>query len=392
MRLKGFGYLPKVAACVITGGCLMAGATTNADETPADHKHPSGSYEKQPAQFFDGQYHNPTPQQPQNSFLTKMRSLAFNKSDQSIPDAEVPITETAVSALDAVSDTLRFVKLGHSSLLIDLDGKRFLIDPVFSERASPVQWLGPKRFHPVPIDPARLPHIDAVVISHSHYDHLDKTSILNLQSRVGVYLVPQGVGEILTDWGIPAEQVIEKNWWQSTRIGDVELVATPAQHFSGRGLFDRDETLWASWVLKGKNQRVFFSGDTGYFPGFKAIGETHGPFDVAFIEAGAYNPAWRDMHMMPEDSIQAFEDVNANLMIPVHNGTFDLSIHAWGDPMEQMSQLAQSHEINYLLPMVGDVINPHQLPAQVAWWRLDNCTEGPDGDSTLACTDETQTP
>ncbi|CAA0101159.1 putative protein [BD1-7 clade bacterium] len=362
----------------------MAGATVSAANMTAEQgQQKMNAYEKQPAQFYDGQYHNPTPQQAQNSFMTKMRSLAFNKSDRSVPDVALPITQTPIGALSTISETLRFVKLGHSSLLIDLAGKRFLIDPVFSERASPVQWIGPKRFHSLPLDPTQLLHIDAVVISHSHYDHLDKTSILDLQSRTRLFIVPQGVGEILTDWGIPAEQVVEKNWWQSAYVGDVELVATPAQHFSGRGLLDRDETLWASWVLKSANQRIFFSGDSGYFPGFKAIGEAHGPFDVAFIEAGAYNPAWRDMHMMPEDSIQAFQDVNANLMVPIHNGTFDLSIHAWMDPMEQISQLAQSQQIDYLLPMVGDIIDPCQLPAQVTWWRLDDCS----GDQSFTCTD-----
>ena len=244
------------------------------------------------------------------------------------PTAAMPLRKLDAHTLPRGEDDA-IVRLGHSSMLIQLDGQTLLIDPVFSERASPVQWAGPKRFHPVPVEMDALPRIAAVIISHDHYDHLDKATIQALTPKVDRFVVPLKVGAHLRDWGVPAAAITELDWWQDTTVGPIRLTATPAQHFSGRGLFDKDHTLWASWVIAGTRSKLFFSGDSGYFGGFKTIGDRFGPFDVTMIETGAYNPLWSEIHMLPEQSVQAHRDLRGKAMLPIHNSTFDLALHDW---------------------------------------------------------------
>jgi L-ascorbate metabolism protein UlaG (beta-lactamase superfamily) len=263
---------------------------------------------------------------------------------------------------------LSFYRLGHSSILLSMVGQWWLIDPVFSKRASPVQWAGPKRFHPSPIKIKDLPPITGVIISHDHYDHLDKQTIKQLKSKVKNFIVPLGVDAHLRAWGVDAKKIHALDWWQTMHIAGVDLTATPAQHFSGRGISDGDETLWASWAIKSKTESVFYSGDGGYFDGFKVIGEQLGPFDLTFIETGAYNKTWENVHMLPEQSVQAHLDVQGQYMVPVHNSTFDLSLHAWYEPLERVSAAAQSNKVQLLTPMLGQRLNLEQSEND-AWWR-----------------------
>ena len=252
--------------------------------------------------------------------------------------------------------------------MLKLEGQIVMIDPVFSDRASPIQWAGPKRFHQPPIATEDIEQIDVVIISHDHYDHLDKGTIKAIKDKVGTFLVPLNVGKHLVDWGVAAEKVVELDWWQSKQVGGVEFTATPTQHFSGRGLLDRDETLWASWVINSPESKIFFSGDSGYFGGFKEIGEKFGPFDLTFIETGAYNRLWSEIHMMPEESVQAHLDLQGKVMVPIHNSTFDLAMHDWFEPLDRVSELSRQQQVTLSTPVVGEFVDVLNAPAENAWW------------------------
>lgn len=263
---------------------------------------------------------------------------------------------------------LQVTWLGHSSVLIEIDGLRLLTDPVLGARASPVPFAGPKRFTPPALTVSQLPKIDAVVLSHDHYDHLDRATIRALGDRVGHFYTTLGVGQRLIDWGIDARRVTELDWWQESRFGPLTLAATPAQHFSGRGLRDGNSTLWASWVVKGARERLFFSGDTGMHAGFAEIGERYGPFDLTLIECGAYNKTWPDVHMQPEQSLAAHRMVRGKTMMPVHWGTFDLAFHRWDEPAERIRSLAAAHGVPLVQPRPGETVRP-DTPLQSPWWR-----------------------
>jgi len=330
------------------------------------------------SQFSDGKFRNEQKTQvfEWSKTWAMTKDYFFNKSDKSVPKVTPAIQQLSNDAFNLNNkEALNFARLGHSTLLIQLSGKYFLTDPVFSERVSPLQWIGPKRFHPVPMDIDSIKEIEAVIISHNHYDHLDEGSIKQLKERVNHFIVPLGVGDKLIAWGVDENKITQLDWWENVKLDDVEIVSTPAQHFSGRGITDTDKTLWSSWVIRNPQHSLYFSGDTGYFPGFKDIGEKYGPFDYAFMECGAYNELWRDIHMMPEDSLQAFKDVKGKVMVPIHNGTFDLSTHAWFDPMEQITILAKENNVTLLLPQIGQLINKEDAVVSSPWWQLNKNAE-----------------
>ncbi|MFH4815093.1 MBL fold metallo-hydrolase [Vibrio alginolyticus] len=284
------------------------------------------------------------------------------------PTIEIPVHAIPARQLLEEQDDVIY-RLGHSSVLMKLDGKLVMTDPVFSDRASPVQWAGPKRFHQTPITIEDLPTIDVVVISHDHYDHLDKASIKVLGDKVGTFLVPLKVGQLLVNWGVPKEKVIELDWWESHSVDGIEYTLTPTQHFSGRGLTDRDTTLWGSWVINAQQHKVFFSGDSGYFNGFKEIGEKYGPFDFTMIETGAYNELWSDIHMFPEQSVQAHIDVQGKVMMPIHNSTFDLSMHDWNEPMQRALDISEERGVTLVSPEIGQRLAIAEPQPAKAWWQ-----------------------
>ncbi|HYS66858.1 MAG TPA: MBL fold metallo-hydrolase [Paraburkholderia sp.] len=295
-------------------------------------------------------------------------NVLFRKPDGTIPAGTLPVDALTREQLDAAPDRSLY-RLGHSTMLLKLRGQFWLTDPVFAERASPFRRFGPKRFHAPPIALADLPPLRGVILSHDHYDHLDRETVLALAATAGVFLTPLGVGDRLIEWGIDAAKVRQFDWWQGVDIDGLAFTATPAQHFSGRSLFDGNSTLWASWVIADGDLRVFFSGDTGYFDGFQTIGERLGPFDVTLIETGAYDAQWPYVHMQPDDTIQAHVDLRGRWLVPVHNGTFDLAMHRWQEPFERVMGLAAARGIALSTPRMGerlDLAAPHRGER---WWR-----------------------
>lgn len=269
------------------------------------------------------------------------------------PDVVIPIDTTEWLENDT---SLWMSWLGHSSEFVNIEGIKVLIDPVFSKRCSPFQWAGSKRFHPFPHDTASFPIIDAVVISHDHYDHLDTKTIKSLKSSAKRFIVPLGVGSHLEKWGVEKERISELNWWDSLSIKHITFHCTPARHFSGRRIKHQNETLWASWAIKGKSHRLFYSGDTGYFEEFKNIGEKLGPFDIAVIQTGAYDSLWPDIHMFPPEVIQTYKDVNARKLIPVHWGTFNLALHNWKEPALWLKLESESENIPVVFPKLNEQV------------------------------------
>lgn len=300
----------------------------------------------------------------------------IKKSFKSIPNAK-PQTNLESQQLDSLdivnyqNNDSRLTWFGHSTFLLEMDGKNILLDPMLGEHASPIPISMAKRFsETLPIQIEKLPFIDFVVYSHDHYDHLDYGSVQKLKDKVGMFYVPLGLSAHLVKWGVAAEKIKELDWWQTAQFDHIQLVCTPANHFSGRGLFDRGTTLWASWVIKGANENIYFSGDGGYGDHFKQIGDQYGPFDIAMMECGQYDENWSKIHMFPEETVQASVDIQAKLMIPIHWGGFKLANHSWTDPIERVLTKANELNVQVSTPQIGEpiLLNEDFYP-QTKWWE-----------------------
>lgn len=324
------------------------------------------------ANFSEGTFHNLAPVSPNKSSanMFKVTLDFFRGKANRTPSTSIPTITPTISTTIDESD-LRVTWLGHSTCLVQIDGQTILTDPMFSDRASPLSFLGPKTFAYKPsIEFKDLPAIDAVLISHDHYDHLDYKTIQKLKGITKHFYVPTGVGDHLRRWGIDDTQIIELGWWEQSSNQSLTFVATPTYHFSGRSLTDRNKTLWASWVIQGRNHKVFFGGDSGYFPGFKAIGEKYGPFDITMIESGAYNKAWADIHMMPEQTVQAHLDLQGKVLLPIHWAKFNLSLHPWQEPIERLTQQAKFKNIQVATPQIGESFFYGNNYPNSPWWKL----------------------
>lgn len=326
------------------------------------------------AQYKDGQFQNTKtePSEPFSfkRFINTMKRRNNGGRVDAEPAKPLPMQAITRTQLDALSDDqLHIAKLGHSSILLKVYGEYWLLDPMFSERASPFSFIGPKRYQGMPIELDELPPIERVLISHNHYDHLDKHSVKALAAKTREFLVPLGVDSDLGKWGVDPSKIKPFDWWQELETSTGMVAFTPTQHFSGRGLSDRDTTLWGSWVIKAKESNLYFSGDSGYFAGFKTIGDKYGPFDLTMIETGAYGEDWNDIHMFPEQSVQANVDLRGATMLPIHNSTFDLSLHTWYDPLERASLAAAKQQVKLATPVVGEFFTPTQDTVGKKWWQ-----------------------
>lgn len=293
----------------------------------------------------------------------------FSGSAHATPTEALPIVTPDRSKLSQDDDGLRVTWFGHSSQLIEIEGHRVLTDPIWSQRSSPLTWIGPRRWYAPAVAIDDLPQLDAVVISHDHYDHLDEATIRALSQRGNIFVVPPGVGSHLAYWGVPESHIIELDWWDEITIRGLKIVATPARHASGRlPFFGMDKTLWAGFALIGKKHRAYYSGDTGLFPGLAEIGERLGPFDVTMIETGAYGRWWPDWHLGPEQAVKAHRMVRGREFIPVHWGLFNLAYHGWTEPVERLVAAAEKERVSIAVPKPGEAVNPLSPPVLDRWW------------------------
>jgi L-ascorbate metabolism protein UlaG (beta-lactamase superfamily) len=322
--------------------------------------------------FVDEHFVNaePTSVMSASKFVGSLRELVFGEQLRA-PICPLPLVTDAATRLARPSSSgLRVTWLGHSTTLIELDGATFLTDPIWSERSGPSPLVGPRRFHPPPLSIEALPKLDAVIVSHEHYDHLDMASIKALAKRGVPFYVPLGVGAHLSTWGVAKAQIHELDWWQRAQIKPgVTLVSTPARHFNGRGYPLREGTFWTSWSLLGPQHRVFFSGDTGLTEGFREVGKREGPFDLALFEIGQYHPSWGEIHLGPLGALEAHALLGAKVLFPIHWATFQLGMHDWNEPPETLLREAAKRQVSVVTPRLGEPIEPTQQPDTPPWWR-----------------------
>ena len=293
----------------------------------------------------------------------------FGGSKHRRPTSPIPVQlRTAADYATPPASGLRVTWLGHSTTLLEIGGSRLLIDPVWAERASFVSFAGPRRFFPSPLPLEELPDVDAVLLSHDHFDHLDESLVRALAARGLRWLTPLGVGNWLRRWGVPATDVTELDWWDTTNVGGLTLTATPARHFSGRGPGTTDRTLWCGWAIVDAEHRVYYAGDTAMQNEFAEIGQRLGPFDLTMIEVGAYDALWVDVHLGPEQAIAAHRLVRGDVMLPLHWGTFDLALHGWTEPIERVLAAAARKAVRVAAPRPGEFVEPATLGPVQQWW------------------------
>ncbi|UOQ54965.1 MBL fold metallo-hydrolase [Hymenobacter cellulosivorans] len=324
--------------------------------------------------YKDGEFQNliPTNVSTGGSMLGMLWKFLFDKSPNSMPPAPLPTRPLdSVSITRKTPEMLRATWFGHSASLVEIAGYNVLFDPMLSVKMGPLSWVTPKRYNSsLAITAEQLPAIEAVLISHDHYDHLDYQTIRRLKDKTRRFYVPLGVGAHLRAWGVAPDKIRELDWNDSVQLPNLTIVSTPARHFSGRGLTNRNSTSWSSWVLKSATKRVFYSGDGGYGPHFRSIGQQHGPFDLALLECGQYDQQWSQIHMTPEQSVLAGLDVRARVMLPVHWGAFSEAFHDWNDPILRATTEAIRLKLPITTPELGQPVMPGAGPLpQLPWWQ-----------------------
>lgn len=338
---------------------------------PAFGKKPTGERILSSPQYSQGSFQNTTPTSMDTSLsssVSMIRDLvkrdAKRKPGNDIPRVSFP----SISHPHPVTNVTWF---GHSAAMLEMDGKRLLLDPMFGSAPSPFPWIGGKRYSKeLPFQLDDLPSIDAVIFSHDHYDHLDYGTVRKLRTKVKQFFVPIGVGSHLERWGIHPDHIVELDWWEEKEWAGLTLACTPARHFSGRSLNDRNASLWCSWCISGISSNIFFSGDSGFGPHFQEIGEKYGPFDLTLMECGQYDPRWAPIHMLPEETVQAHIDVKGKWMLPVHWGAFTLSFHEWTDPIERVTTYGKERNVPIVTPKIGEtfLVEGDSFPSS-RWWE-----------------------
>lgn len=324
--------------------------------------------------YKDGKFLNNGGVKMEMSFKDSFKAMwiLFKSNSNAKPNKNIAVQKIDSITIANYNSKTRFIWFGHSTFLLQIKGKNLLIDPMFGDVPAPNPLLGNKRFsNRLPIEIEKLPSIDAVLITHDHYDHLDYESIQKLKSKVNMFYTPLGIGIHLLKWGVEKERIIELDWWQEIKFDELTIRCTPAQHFSGRGISDREKTLWCSWIIQSDEENLFFSGDSGYASHFKEIGDQYGPFDFAFMECGQYNNLWPLVHMLPEETAQAGLDIKAKKMMPIHWGAFKLASHSWTDPVERISKKAKELNVDLVIPKIGEIVeiglnNSEEI---YPWWR-----------------------
>lgn len=318
-------------------------------------------------QYVDGRFENTPPYHAQLALLQNLRD--YFGGQQREPGVVIPVVPLAPGSLQLPPLAgMRAIWFGHSTVLVEIDGVRIMTDPVLSQRASPFQFIGPERMHPPPVALARLDNIDAVVISHDHYDHLDRDTILQLARGGTHFFVGLGIGADLQRWSVPLSQIHEMDWWEHVRFKGIDIHATPARHYSGRKSMD-NATLWLSWMMRGSGGSVYYSGDTGYGPHFKEIARRLGAPDLTLMKIGAYGHSWLDIHMNPESAVQAQQDMGAKIMLPVHWATFNLAYHAWDEPILRAVAAARAQSVELVTPRVGEIVDIEVPFVSRDWYR-----------------------
>lgn len=328
------------------------------------------AYEAYP-NYSRGRFHNLMPQFTVTESSEFIDDSLHNKAERR-PDQPLPYLKPSPEDIVATSEHARLLWFGHSTFLIEIDGVRLLLDPMMSDYPSPLPPFGGKRFaEGLPLEIEELPPIDAILFTHDHYDHLDYQSVLQLKGKVSRYIVPVGMSAHLLRWGIPKQQIRELNWYETAKVENVEVIFTPSHHYTGRSWRDRFQSLWGGWVILGQEQRLYVSGDGGYGPHFKRVGEEYGPFDLALVECGQYSRYWRQNHLFPEQAANVGQDVQAKLMMPIHWGGFALAMHRWTDPPERFLIRAHDLGIPVTTPRIGEylVLDPEEEPPMERWWR-----------------------
>ncbi len=318
-------------------------------------------------QFRDGKFVNTEPSPVITAADGQSIAMALlTRDDRGRPAGPVPLARSGVPP--EVAADLAATWYGHASVMVEVDGQRLLLDPVWGERVSPSRTVGPRRLHPPPVPIDDLPPVDAILISHDHYDHLDLPTVRSLlRTQTAPFVVPLGIGAHLRRWHVPDERIVELDWGQQADVGELRLTCTQARHFSGRGL-SRDNTLWSSWVIRGPRHRVYFGGDTGYTPGFADIGGEHGPFGLTLLPIGAYGAQWPHIHMTPEEAVRAHRDLGGDVLLPIHWATFDLAFHAWAEPVQRLYVAAAQAGVALALPRPGERISNAEPPPTKDWW------------------------
>ena len=372
LKMFGLAVIVLVAAVCAIGAAVLTfwppfGGSLQGDRAARAHASP---------QFRGGHFENVIPKTPMsNAVKWDLLKRQYSGTEMRTPPPGCPpvMRPAPEDFKDRPAPGLRAIWFGHASVYLKIDGVRVMTDPVLSDYASPFPGIGPKRFHPPPLALEALPKIDAVVISHDHYDHLDVQTVKRLAQAGTRFFVPLGIGAHLERWGVPGAQFTELDWWQSADINGVKLTSTPARHYSSRALRDGNATLWSSWSIVGPVHRVYFSGDTGFGPHFQEIGERLGPFDLSLVKIGSYGPGqgWLDIHMDPEEAVKAHVAVKAKRMLPVHWATFNLAFHAWDEPIERALAAGRERSIDLVTPRIGEVVAAGAAFTSVNW--LETC-------------------
>ncbi|TDQ11177.1 MBL fold metallo-hydrolase [Pedobacter metabolipauper] len=325
---------------------------------------------KKSPQYIDGAFQNQS-ETPTftggGTFFGVMADFLFATHERKTPDYTLPSVKRDLKLQPALKPEITW--FGHSSYLIQVNGLNILVDPVFSGRTSPVSYAGTKAFDGADVYKVEdMPRIDVLLITHDHYDHLDYETIKKLKDKVGVFVTSLGVGAHLEYWGVPADQIKELDWWESTAINaDTEFTAAPARHFSGRGII-RNKTLWSSFIFRTKGYSIYLGGDSGYDKHFAKIGDTYGPFDLAILEDGQYNAFWANIHMMPEETAKAAVDLKAKVLLPVHWGKFSLATHAWDESINRVIKEAEVLNIKVITPKIGEQVVLDSIMPTSKWW------------------------